>query len=112
MKTYNSMKMFTVPQVKMIIANTMLDNGNRRYKLIDISGGNSYGYTFELVEQVKTQDDVADENGKFLFRESFWKNVRTIATSQYTHRPHARNAIGGIGAYGPTFDRAAIVEVL
>lgn len=112
MKNYNGMEMFTVPQVKMIIANTMLDNGNRRYKLIDVSGGNSYGYVFDLVEQVKTIDDVADENGNFLFRESFWKTIRTIATSQDTHRPHARNAIGGIGAYGPTFDRAVITEVL
>ena len=112
MKNYNGMEMFTVPQVKMIIANTMLDNSNRRYRLIDVSGGTSYGYTFDLVEQIKTLDDVTDENGNFLFREWFWKNSRVIATSNDTHRPHARNSIGGIGAYGPTFDRTAISEVL
>ncbi len=112
MRNYDSMEMFTIPQVKMIIANTMIDNGNRRYKLVDVSGGNSYGYTFELVEQVRTLDDITDENGNLLFREWFWENTRTVATSHDTHRPHARNVIGGIGSYGPTFDRAAISEVL
>lgn len=111
MKTYDG-TMFTVPQVKMIIANTMLDNGNRRYRLIDVSGGNSYGYTFNLIEQVKKLDSFQIDESEPVIREWVWKNFRLIATSNDTYRPHARNVIGGIGAYGPTFDRTAISEVL
>lgn len=111
-RVYDSMAMFTVPQVREIVKNMWLDNGTQRYWLRDVSGGNSFGYTFDLVEQVKTLDDVTDENGNLLFREWTWNDVRTIATSVDTHCPHARNVIGGIGAYGPTFDRAAIAEVL
>lgn len=112
-RVYDDMQMVGVSQVRQIIRGVQFErDGIRRYWLRDVSGIGSFGYTFSLVEQIKIPDDVTDENGNFLHREWVWCDVCTIAMSESTYHPYARNMIGRIGAYGPTFDRAAISEVL
>jgi len=41
-----------------------------------------------------------------------WNCVEIIASSHNTSLPNDRNTIGGIGAYGTTFDRADIAVLL
>ncbi len=85
---------------------------NHRYFLRDTSTGNCQGDSFDLVEQVKQLVDYHDENGKFVISDWVWNDVKIIASSKLTSMPNSKNKIGGIGAYGQTFDRMAIVEVL
>lgn len=110
MRTFDESTMIRINDVKSIAKN--LNLGNRRFFLRDTSGGSSSGYAYDLVEQVKVLEDYCDENGNIVVSDWVWQDVRKIASSHDTHLPQVRNKIGGIGAYGPTFDRAEIAEVL
>lgn len=110
MKTFNSSEMIEVCEIKKALRNRVYTN--RRFRLVDVSGANFFGYKFDLVEQVKTLHEFHDENGNLMVREYFFDDVRKIASSIDTSFPNHKNMIGGIGAYGPAFNRADIAEVM
>lgn len=85
---------------------------SRRYRLIDTSGGSSSGYSYDLVEQEKVWKDFLNEDGEIAISDWVWETIRKIASTRDTSMPNARNKIGSLGAYGPTFDRIDISEIL
>jgi len=110
MRTYDTDRMVTVAEMKKILRARKYTN--RRFRLVDTSGHNSYGYSFNLVEQEKTLHKFqAFEDGSIL-TDYLWDTIRIIASTVDTSYPNARNMIGGIGAYGPSFDRADVADCL
>jgi len=75
---------------------------NNRYRLIDTSGTNFYGYSFDLVEQQKTYDK---EVGWF------WETKRVVASSFLEWRPSKKNKAGQNGADVVVFSCKDIVEL-
>ncbi len=102
--------MIRINDVKQALRNKFYTD--RRYKLIDTSGPNASGDSFDLVEQVKTLEHFKNELDEIVISDYCWKTVRKIASSHGTSMPNVRNKIGGIGAYGATFNRTDIAEVL
>ena len=100
MRIYDPKTMVTVSEIKKKLRS--MAYSNKRFRAIDTSSGNSFGYSFDLVEQEKRGDDDF----------SWWNNTRVIASSAITNFPDAKNAIGGTGAYEATFNRDEVAEVL
>jgi hypothetical protein len=76
--------------------------------LMDVTPGSAYGYSWEVRLQQKRLEPFTDDTGRVCATDWIWEDVATVAASHDTSMPDARNSIGGIGAYGPTFDRADI----
>lgn len=109
MRTFDDASMIRINDLRTLVRK---HGANRRFFLRDTSGGSSSGYSYDLVEQVKVLEDYRDENGNIAVSEWVWQDVRKVASSHDTHLPLVVNKIGGVGSYGPTFDRAEIAEVL
>ena len=82
---------------------------DRRYRLIDTSSRGSSGDSYDLVEQIKVQENYYDENGKFCITNWVWKTIRIIDSTHETWQPYVKNKIGRIGAFGPKFNNADII---
>lgn len=109
MRTFDKNTMTRINDVKQVLRyRTYTD---RRYRLIDTSGGTASGDSYDLVEQVKQLEHFKNDDGVVVVSEWCWNTVRKIASSHDTSMPDAINKIGGIGAYGPTFDAADISEI-
>ena len=108
MRTLNG-TMVRINDVKKMLGS--LTYTDRRIRLIDTSHGTASGDSYELVEQEKHLEDFHNEDGEVVLSQWCWNTVREIARSHDTSMPTVRNKIGGIGAYGPTFNRADLDEL-
>jgi len=82
--------------------------GSKRLHLRDTSSGSASGDSYNLV--IQEYKPFTRDDGVIL--DWFWNDVEILAKSHDTSMPTVTNKIGGIGAYGPTFDRAEIMAVL
>ena len=101
--------MTRINDVKKIISSIAYTD--RRFRLIDTSGGSASGYSYDLVEQEKRMEDFHNDAGEVVVSEWCWNPVRKIASTLDTSMPAICNKIGGIGAYGPTFNRTELDEL-
>jgi hypothetical protein len=109
-RPYDATTMIRINDVKAILRKrTYID---MRYRLIDISAGSASGDAYNLVEQVRTLHEFKDEEGKVVTTDYMWDTVRFVARSHDTNLPEVVNKIGGVGAYGPTFDIADLAEIM
>lgn len=109
MKTLNETRI-RINEVRRILRHKSYTD--RRFRLVDTSGTNAFGYSYELVEQVHKLVDYHDENGRVCVTDWCWETVRKIASTTDTFMPAVRNRMGSLGAYAPTFDKSEIVEVM
>jgi len=103
MANYDSETMATASFVK---NNWRKNIAGQRYFLRDTSGGNSFGYSFDLVKQEHAYE--GDDVDGFWY----WRDVKKVASSFTAWMPEAKNRIGGMGAFCSAFRRDELVGVL
>jgi len=108
MRVFDENTMIRINDVRELAKKIRYENkpGGRRYWVRDSTCGKADAFNLELQEyQPFTLDtgEVIDWG---------WNCVEIIASSHNTSLPNDRNTIGGIGAYGTTFDRADIAVLL
>lgn len=109
MQLYDEKTMIRIPEIRAILRTRAY--GNRRLRLLDISGGSSQGYDFRLAFQ-ELKPTTFHPDGQEPFTENFWETVEVVADSDTASAPTMRNSIGGIGAYTPFFDRTTVQSAL
>jgi hypothetical protein len=109
MRNFVSEKMIGIKDAREILKKKFMSDF--RYWMRDISGGNAYGYDYEIVFQQRIEKNFCDENENVVVSYLVWDDIRTVARSKDTYFPNCKNKIGGIGAYGPSFDLADMTEV-
>jgi hypothetical protein len=111
---YNSATMVTVKEVREALKKHFVKSGKgvTRYQVKDISGGNSFGYEFSIVNTRYETKDYCDENGVVMVSLTDWYDFDTCLNSFSVWDNSTKNMIGQYGCIRVVFNRNDVESIL
>jgi hypothetical protein len=111
---YNSATMVTVKEVKEALRKHFVSSkiGATRYQVRDISGGNSQGYQFSIVNTEFKTEYYKDSEGNVITSYTDWMPIEIVLESFLVYDSDATNMIGQKGAFRVVFDRKHVESIL